>query len=235
MVPLEPVRSAEPPISTGTAATRASSTFCEDWRVASLGFSAMNPAMVFAIVAAIVAPVSVSIGSARRAMAALPSLAARVSQAVRASPPRAPAARQAASTGAGTSNGACGQPSFSRARAISSAPSGSPCVLAVPCLVGAPKPMMVFAAISVGLSDVCAAFRAVRIAAGSWPSTRTAAQPEASKRRTWSSPTARLVAPSIEIELSSNSTISLAKRRWPASEIASCEIPSIRQPSPAIT
>ena len=52
--------------------------------------------------------------------------------------PRAPAARQAASTSAGTSKAACAQPSFSRAPLISSAPSGSPWVEALPCLVGAP-------------------------------------------------------------------------------------------------
>ena len=49
--------------------------------------------------------------------------------------PRAPAARQAASTSAGTSKGALVQPSLSRAPLISSAPSGSPCVEALPCLV----------------------------------------------------------------------------------------------------
>ena len=45
------------------------------------------------------------------------------------------------------------QPSFSRAPSISSAPSGEPCALAVPALVGAPKPMVVWQAISVGRSD----------------------------------------------------------------------------------
>ena len=36
----------------------------------------------------------------------------------------------------------------------------------------------------------------------------------------------------MEMELSSNSTISLLSLRWPASEIASWLMPSIRQPSP---
>ena len=50
----------------------------------------------------------------------------------------------------------------------------------------------------------------------------------------WSSETASEVGPSMEIWLSSNSTISLLSLRCPASEIASWLMPSIRQPSPAI-
>ncbi len=70
--------------------------------------------------------------------------------------PRAPASRQAARRSAGISNGACGQFSAALVPASSSAPSGSPCALALPARVGAPKPITVLQAISVGLSEVCA-------------------------------------------------------------------------------
>ena len=43
------------------------------------------------------------------------------------------------------------------------------------------------------------------------------------------------VGPSMEMPLSSNRTIRRPSPRWPASEIASWLMPSIRQPSPAIT
>ena len=46
---------------------------------------------------------------------------------------------------------------------------------------------------------------------------------EAGRRRRW------------RCELSSQRTISLLSLRWPASEIASWLMPSIRQPSPAMT
>ena len=54
------------------------------------------------------------------------------------------------------------------------------------------------------------------------------------KRSIWSSDTERLVGPSMEIWLSSNSTIRRPSLRCPASEIASWLMPSIRQPSPAM-
>ena len=73
------------------------------------------------------------------------------------------------------------------------------------------------------------------IACGSWPSRRQTFQPLAANRAAWSSEHDSEVAPSIEIRLSSNSTIRRLSRKWPASEIASWLRPSIRQPSPAIT
>jgi hypothetical protein len=73
------------------------------------------------------------------------------------------------------------------------------------------------------------------MASGSWPSIRQADHPEALNRASWSSEHDSEVAPSIEISLSSNSTIRRLSLRWPASEIASWLRPSIRQPSPAIT
>ena len=129
------------------------------------------------------------------------------------------------------------QPSFSRAPLISSAPSGEPCADALPALVGAPKPMVVLQAISTGLSDALRLRRAPRRSPpGSWPSMREAcpaggleALHLVDASRTSDS------APSIEMPLSSNSTISLLSFRWPASAIASWLMPSIRSPSEAST
>ena len=64
---------------------------------------------------------------------------------------------------------------------------------------------------------------------------RSAAQPAALKRFTWSTESAIDSGPSMEMPLSSNSTISLLRRQWPAIAIASCETPSIRSPSDAST
>ncbi len=71
---------------------------------------------------------------------------------------------------AGITKGGESQSSALRAPAISSAPSGEPCAALVPALVGAPKPMVVLEAISVGRSDFCAVSIAAAIASGSWPS-----------------------------------------------------------------
>jgi hypothetical protein len=123
-----------------------------------------------------------------------------------------------------------------RAPAISSSPGASLCAFCVPALVGKPKPMMVRHAIMVGLSVTeRPAAIAPRISSVSWPSISSTCQPDARKRSTWSSETARLVAPSIEMELSSQKAISRPSLRWPASEIASWLMPSMRQPSPMKT
>ena len=76
----------------------------------------------------------------------------------------------ASRTSVGIWNGASLQPSFSRAPLISSAPSGEPCELDLPALVGAPKPIVVLQAIIDGLSEVLAFSIAAAIASGSWPS-----------------------------------------------------------------
>jgi hypothetical protein len=73
--------------------------------------------------------------------------------------------------------------------------------------------MVVLQAIITGLSDDCAFSSAAAMALASWPSTREAAQPEASKRFTWSVESDSDSAPSIEMPLSSNSTISLLSFR----------------------
>ncbi len=95
--------------------------------------------------------------------------------------------------------------------------------------------MVVRQAINVGLSELCAAVSAAAMASGSCPSMAVAFQPQALKRATWSSDTASEVGPSMEMWLSSNSTTSLLSLRWPAIEIDSWLMPSIRQPSPAMT
>src|SRR5262249_32935401 len=94
-------------------------------------------------------------------------VSSRRDQAANAPAPRVPTARQAARIGSGTTNGGWGQPSLTRAPATSSAPSGEPCVAAVPALVGAPYPITPRQAISVGRSAVGAGASAVSIAAGS--------------------------------------------------------------------
>jgi hypothetical protein len=97
--------------------------------------------------------------------------------------------------------------------AISSAPSGEPCALLVPALVGAPKPMVVLQAIKVGLSERLAASMASAIASESWPSMLIVFQPDAAKRAGWSVESASDTAPSIEIELLSQNTMSLLSLR----------------------
>ena len=55
-------------------------------------------------------------------------------------------------TASGISKGECGQFRASRVAAISSSPSGAPCIAAVPALFGDPKPIVVLQATSDGLS-----------------------------------------------------------------------------------
>src|SRR5882757_4294474 len=81
------------------------------------------------------------------------ALARRPSQSVRALTLPLPAVRQASRISAGISKGDDSQLKNLRAPAISSGPSGEPCALLVPALVGAPKPMVVLQAIIVGLSE----------------------------------------------------------------------------------
>ncbi|MNL24182.1 hypothetical protein D3C87_1456060 [compost metagenome] len=74
-------------------------------------------------------------------------------------------------------------PSAALAPASSSAPSGAPWTFSVPAFLGAPKPMVVLAAIRVGLSvEALASRRAFSMAAWSWPSISMVFQPTALKR-----------------------------------------------------
>ena len=132
--------------------------------------------------------------------------------------------------------GGWSQPRILRAPAISSSPGASLWAFCVPALVGKPKPMMVRQAIIVGRSVTDRAVTiASWIASVSWPSISSTCQPEAWKRSISLSDTARLVAPSIEMELLSQKAISRPSLRWPASEMASWLMPSMRQPSPLNT
>ena len=81
----------------------------------------------------------------------------------------------------------------------------------------------------------CAARIASRIASVSCPSISCTCQCAARNRAVWSSDTASPVGPSIEMLLLSKNAISLPSFRWPAREIASWLMPSIRQPSPMNT
>ncbi len=96
--------------------------------------------------------------------------------------PRRPAASHLARMSSGTTKGGNGQPSRSRAPAISAAPSAEPCAAAVPALVGAPKAMVVRQAMSEGRSLCRARPSAADTASVSWPSIRSTDQPLAAKR-----------------------------------------------------
>ena len=91
--------------------------------------------------------------------------------------------------------------------------------------------MVVLQAISEGRSEVCACVIAAAIAFWSWPSIRTAFQPWALKRATWSTLSVSVIGPSMVMPLSSYRKISFDSLRCPASAIASWLTPSIRSPS----
>ena len=97
-VPLEPVRSAEPPIRPGNAGTSFSSTFCEATRVAIFGGVAANSALISAMAAGKgLDRAGVDRIAQHRALSAIELARPRLSQALRAAAPRDPAARHAAS------------------------------------------------------------------------------------------------------------------------------------------
>ncbi len=97
------------------------------------------------------------------------------------------------------------QPRARRVAAASSGPRGAPWASALPCLAGEPKPMRVWTRTSAGASSrEVASASAAAMAAGSLPSaTSITRQPYAWKRRVTSSETAREVAPSMVMSLSS--------------------------------
>ena len=101
--------------------------------------------------------------------------------------------------------------------------------------MGAPYPIIVLQSIKTGLSEIIAPFKAASIDSKWWPSQTKTFHPFASKRFFISVEEVILVFPSIVIELSSQRTIKFFKFQWPAKEIASSEIPSIKHPSPTKT
>src|SRR5664279_3349586 len=165
---LEPVRSAEPPIISGSAGIRLSSANSHAVRVAiSFGVAASDCFTVRT--ASENDGFGRSLFIRRSNSARLPALSAArcLIQSACASFERSPALRHADRMSAGISNGAWLQPSVERAPLISSAPSGEPCDEALPALLGAPKPMVVLQAIITGLLEPCAFSSAAAIAAGS--------------------------------------------------------------------
>ncbi len=168
---LEPVRSAEPPISSGTTGTSASSTFGSTggWP-ASAGLPASSFAARRGGVAARRAAGQrcTRSNSARIGWRGQPlQPAAPVAGAARARPAAMPRRDLAAPRRA-----AWFQPSACLRRCASSAPSGAPCAAAVPALLGAPKPMIVRQAIRLGFFDRMANDSARATSVASCPSTR---------------------------------------------------------------
>ena len=124
---------------------------------------------------------------------------------------------------------------LARAAATSSAPSAAPCVASVPCLFGAPQPMIVLQQISDGRS-VCAcapsiaACDRVGIVAVDVRHHVPAVGLEALRRVVGE--------PALDLAVDRDAVVVVEARSAcrassvPASEQASCEMPSIRQPSP---
>ena len=79
----------------------------------------------------------------------------------------------------------------------------------MPALVGAPKPITVRQAMKTGLSEFCAAASAAAISSGLWPSQRETSQFADAKRASWSVESDMETLPSIEMPLSSHSTMRL--------------------------
>jgi hypothetical protein len=116
--------------------------------------------------------------SIRRNRSSPASLAASRSRHAACAPAlRRPASRQAATISSGISNGSLSQTSCFLAAATSSSPKAAPCVAEVPCLLGAPQPMIVRQAISDGRGSASASSIARRISATSWPSQCATCQP----------------------------------------------------------
>src|ERR1700691_2360187 len=153
---LEPVRSAEPARnSIGIASAMASMRDSDDLRVAMFCGVSSNIFLWTLIAFASEAGRSCFRRRSNSARLRLDKVAIRASHSLRAGTPRLPASRQALRTSSGTENGSSEMPSFSLAPLSSSAPSASPWALAVPALVGAPKPIVVLQAINDGLLDFC--------------------------------------------------------------------------------
>jgi hypothetical protein len=119
-----------------------------------------------------------------------------------------------------------------RAAAISSAPSGEPWTLWVPCLFGAPKPMIVLQAIKVGLVGLVGGFDRGGDRFGIVAVDFDRVPVHGLEAGDLVGRVGQRHGPSMVIELLSQNTISLFSFRWPASAMASWLMPSIRQPSP---
>src|ERR1700722_20481176 len=181
LVLLEPVKSAEPPTSSGKTGTSASSTLPEAWRVAILGASLAALAFTWASAARTSggsSPFMRRENSARVLASAASSLFFQDAESLA---PRPPASRQNFITSSGITKGGSCHPQRLRAPAISAAPRGEPCAAAVPALVGAPNAIVVLQAMREGRTLVRASEIAAATASVSWPSPAAAAQPAAEK------------------------------------------------------
>lgn len=152
LVLFEPVRSAEPPMVSGTAPLITSSAISDDLRVATFACrrrasscsrrSRHRSSAARHRVAALELAALGSVGTGRTDFPGGAGLHARC----------AGGTPGVDDIGGNLEDGES-QPKNFRAPAISSAPSGEPCALLVPALVRAPKPMVVLQAIIVGLSE----------------------------------------------------------------------------------
>ena len=148
------MRSAEPPSNSGMAGPSASRTFCEALRVARLSASALHRGeqvledrRVVRCRAGRWCGVAAR-GRARDGRGDSLRSARSTSPACR---DRGALASHESRTSSGTSNGGCVPAQrLARRRRSPSAPSGSPCALAVPAVFGAPLPIAVLQQISVG-------------------------------------------------------------------------------------
>ena len=234
LVLFEPVKSADPPNKDGTWSNKASIVFWLATRVATFCGVSRSWSLNAAIAAWVAACTSPLTSASNWSFVC--AVLRRACQSARTAWPLVPADRQSARISSGITKAGASQPSPSRTAAISSSPSGAPCAFAVPPTLADPLPMVVLQRIKTGLSVmVFAVVRAASTAAISCPSQASTCHWQASNRPVISSDTVMSVLPSIEMPLSSNRTISLFSFRWPAREIASWLMPSIRQPSPAIT
>jgi len=175
IVRFDPVKSADPPTSSGVTGAIASRNRRLAARVASFGRSSARSCFS-------AATASCQVSGSRPAMTRSNSArwlcrASRFSQDRRATAPRVPTACQRCFRSSGMENGGSVQCSSAFAPAASASPSGEPCAAPVPAFSGAPKPMMVRQAISVGFFDRTAKDKADWICAGSCPSTCFVAQP----------------------------------------------------------
>src|ERR1051326_5055209 len=152
MVRFEPVRSAEPPRSSGSSGTRTSSTFCDALRVARVSPLEFRSSMRDATRSSN----SVGRAAAMRRWNSAGSVGNSLEYFLKsdghfysALAPVSPAARPAR-TASGISKGGYGQPMAVRVAATSSPPKADPCAAPVLAFLGAPFAMTVLQQMSVG-------------------------------------------------------------------------------------
>src|ERR1700722_5779305 len=126
LVLLEPVKSAEPPTSSGKTGTSASSTLPEAWRVAILGASLEALAFTWASAARTSGGSPPFRGRENSARALASTASSLFFQDAESLAPRPPASRQNFITSSGITKGGSCHPKRWRAPATSAAPRGEP-------------------------------------------------------------------------------------------------------------